>query len=661
MERPVTGADIEQIVRGLTAAAKALRLYPPTSPIPRQSVEAAASGLQARLAGEPVLSFKVSRDGLAFAGDTVAPGAPGGSDLAASLRDHGVAEVDFLPGVSVDELFAFLAAVRAKPEEVRDRGGLAAALQADGVEHVRTSAVSLTVIDSATADMMREDLDGFLRELATDPDKVSTWLGVAVKGDPGALAAGLTDLATAAGADNVGALLDSLAGAFVAQDADGKDAILGLALEQGSARQLLSKALARVPSRDLAGGLAFGAYGKNMLSMSTALSRLPLAERFGDVMAQVKDILPTLGHDTKQLDFLDHMIAVRTAPEPEQALADTQPVYRKVAEIAALDGAQIAGERDRVLASNEHADEAAVATLLRLLDQQEDLALYRRTLDSLSAMIPSLIERGRLPLAAHVLTEMNARESRGIQAWPELTEMLRAAIADATSARAMRALVGAVAEDPAAAAPAREIMQRAGEASQAAFVEAALSHKPDGLTIAEAIVGRRLNDMLSAAAPRVQWFQVAPLVAMLGREGEARPMAAVETLMRRPDEQSRREVANGLALAGGPLAVRHLSALLGDASLEVATAAARALAAVDAPGAAAALAGRLSHLEVDGKDYPLAREVIGALARSGDSAATDALSALAGRRALIKRGHFAEVTELARQALAQQSKGGGRP
>jgi hypothetical protein len=53
---------MEPIVRGLTAAAKALRLYPPTSPIPRQAAESATSALATFLAAEPVLPLRVVRD-----------------------------------------------------------------------------------------------------------------------------------------------------------------------------------------------------------------------------------------------------------------------------------------------------------------------------------------------------------------------------------------------------------------------------------------------------------------------------------------------------------------------------------------------------------------------------------------------------------------------
>lgn len=652
-------AGIEQIVRGLTAAAKALRLYPPSSPIPRQAVEATAAALHDRLAGEPVLALKVGRDGLEFVGQVLVAGAPGALDLAGSLRDHGVAEIAFTPGVTIDELIAFLTVADAKPDELRARGGIAAALMSDGVEHIRATAVTLTIVDASTVPVGDEEPDSFLRDLAADPDRVSTWLSVAVKTDPETLANSLADLAAAVGDENVPGLLDALASGFGGQAAGGQDALIGLAVEEGPARGLLAGMLARVPAHDVANSLACGSYGRNMLSLSSALSRLPLADRFSDVMSKVNEILPTLGHDAKELAFLEHMIEVRTSPETEPVLADAQPVYRKIADLASVDPGRISRARDEVVRTASRADEAAVGTLLRLLDQQSDFGLYCGTLESLAGMVPVLIERRQTPLAGRVITELTAREAREVQPWPELTGKLRAAIAEATGRRAMKALVAAAAADRNAVPIAREILHGAGEVSQATFVEEALAVKPDGLAVAELVVGRRLVDMLAAAAARVPWYQVSPLVAVLGRESDSRAQVAIGQLVHCGDEQSRREVAAGLAIAGGPGVVRHLATLLRDPSSEVAISATRALGEVKAPGASTALAQRLAEMDVDSKDFAVAREVIGALARRSDAVATEAITTVANRRSLMKRGHFVEITQLARQAL-EHTQGGAR-
>jgi len=78
------------------------------------------------------------------------------------------------------------------------------------------------------------------------------------------------------------------------------------------------------------------------------------------------------------------------------------------------------------------------------------------------------------------------------------------------------------------------------------------------------------------------------------------------------------------------------------------------------PGAAAELQRRFDELDCDGKDFIPCREIIGALARSADPSATAALEHIVARKALIKRGHFAEISDLAKQALSARMQGGVR-
>src|SRR5450759_2333529 len=90
--------ELDALVRGITAAAKTLRLYPPSSPIPKQSVESASASLAAFLEAEPVLSLAVARDGFSYAGEPVSANAPGVGDLADAMRAHGVADAGRIGG-----------------------------------------------------------------------------------------------------------------------------------------------------------------------------------------------------------------------------------------------------------------------------------------------------------------------------------------------------------------------------------------------------------------------------------------------------------------------------------------------------------------------------------------------------------------------------------
>ncbi|MBE0475902.1 MAG: HEAT repeat domain-containing protein [Coriobacteriia bacterium] len=645
---------LEAIVRTVATAAKTLRLYPPSSPMPRQSAEGAATALAAFLAGEPVLSLAVARDGLTRAGEAVAPGSTGTADFADLLRSHGIAEIDFLPGCSTEELLAFLTAVTRAPEELRAEGGLAAVMTAEGVEGVRVTDVALTVAEDVSPEEVG-DVDEFLRQLASDPDKLTAWISAAAKGDPAALAEGLAELYETAGGES-GALPEALARAFSKLDAEGKDALLGVAMGEGVVRRLAERAFGLVGTEEIAGALCSGLFGQNMLSLSSALTRLPLADRMRSVFAEVQQALEAYGRGGKEAAFLEHMVQVRTDQTPEPPLADAE-AYRETirrADVASEELGRVRGEA----ADGREVTRRSVTTMLTLLDQQRDFELFCRAADALALTVPTLLGQGDLRTASRVLGEMVKRQSAEVQPWPGLDERLRASIAKAFTGPAMRGLLETVAASPELAADAAELVRLGGDASAERIGEEGVGLKEEGLAAAETLIGRRLVDQLVAIAPRAQWYQVGPVVRRLAQEPDGRARDALLALMRRPDEQSRREAAGGLAGAG-PDAAGLLAEMLSDASLEVAMAAARSLAKCGGAAAVRSLETRLAALDVDGKDFLLARELIAALARIPGGEAASALRKLASRKALIKRGHFAEVRQLAAQAIELQAKTGG--
>lgn len=645
---------IEAVVRTMVAASKTLRLYPPASPIPRQSMNAARAALDEYFAsGAAVLPLVVGRSGFTCRGDQLDAG--GGADLATELREHGIAELAIMPGVADDELLAFLTTAAEKPEDVRAQGGLGVLLATRGVESLRVVDVCLTVVEENLDAGPGQDFDEFLRELIADPVKLANWYAAASAGDPHTFGDSLMELARVAGPGGLDGLLGSLSTAFMAQDAAAKDVLLGLALEPGAVRDLTGGMFGKLRSNDIAGSVLSGSFGKNMLSLSSALSNLPLEQVAAQVRAEVQAMLPGAGHNSKEAAFLDHMMDVRSSREPEPALTDAVGAYRTIAAAGRVDDSAVAGAR---AAAGSAVDASAVRTILALLDQQRDFELYCASAENLGGMVPRLIERGDLPLAVKVVSELTMRQSVAHSPWPDLGGRVAKAVEAAVGQRSMTALVNALLADPSQTALARDIVRQAGEQGAKAFVAEAIAHKGPGIAIAEQVVGRHVIDLLNVEAAHAQWFQLAAIVSRLATEGDPRSIQTIEALMRRPDEQSRREVVAGLAQVDCRAASRVLGLALKDASLEVAVVAARALAQGCASGAAGLLGSRLDELDVDGDGFVLAREIIGALARVKDPDAEGVLKKLAARRALIKRGHFAEVQDLAQKALQLRTQGG---
>ncbi len=652
-----TRQQLEAAIRGMATAGKTLKLYPPTSPIPRQAIETASAAIEAYLEFSPVLSLSIARDGFSWLGEPLGIGVPGVSDLADSLREHGVAELDVLPGCTSDELMSFLDVVMRSAEEIRAEGGVGSALASANVESIRTTDVKLTVVENA-APAEDEDIDEFLRQLASDPDRLAAWMAAASAGDPSVFAEGLEGLATAAGDSGLSRLAETMAHAFMLQEHDGQDAVLGLALEPGTVQQLAREMFGHLGTGDIASSLTGGLFGENMLSLSNALTQLPLEQRMHQVYEDVQRMLANGGRGMKETSFLEHMLEVRQLREPETPLVEADPTYLRVAEVATLGADEVDDIRRETEHSRESVHVAGVQTMLTLLDQQEDFEMYCRSVDSLASTVPRLIETGELEVSSRVLQELSAREARAVQPWPELTARLREAITKAVGQRSMTALLRAVIADPQKLPLARDIMHIAGEAAGPSLIAEAIASKDEGVQAAEELLGRRVLDLLVSGLPQAQWFQLGPAVTRLAREGDPRSMSALETVVHRPDEQSRREAGQALASVGGPGPLRLLGVLLEDPSMEVAVTTVRALAKHDTPNSAAMLAHRLDALDVDGKDYPLAREIIGALARLSDSGADEPLHRLATRKALIKRGHHAEVQDLVKQAIAVRHKRG---
>ncbi|MDP3630498.1 MAG: hypothetical protein Q8S43_06035, partial [Actinomycetota bacterium] len=559
---------IDTVVRSLATAVKTLRLYPPTSPIPRQTAEAAVDALTRFFVGEPVLALTVVRNGFSYAGAPIS--APGSVELADMLTGHGIAEVDIMPGVLTDDLIAFLGVILKDPENVRAAGGPGAMLAAIGIETVRVSDVALTVME-ADSFAQAEDVDEFLRELASDPDKLALWLSSATTGDPAALAEGLAELSTVVGAGGLENLMTSLTSAFLQQQQDGRDVLLKLAVKNENTSALMSSVLGNLKTGDIATSLAGGLFGKNVLSMSSMLAGLPLGARVSEVLAEVKPLLATAGHSARELSYLEHMLEVRERETPEAPITEQRPDYAKVAAIAEVKPEEYERARSEVQSSMARMNATSVATMLQLLDQQSDFDLYCKTLDGLASIMPALFEMRDLALANKVIVELASREARTDNPWPELTARLRETIAKATGPRSMSALLHAVADDPSLAAVARDVMRRSGTAGQAAFVREAIGMRDgDGLKLAEEVLGRRIIDLLIAEAPQAQWFSLGAIVGRLALEGDPRSQSAIEALMKRSDEPSRQEVAKALTSVGSDMALRQIAALMRDPGPEVA-------------------------------------------------------------------------------------------
>jgi hypothetical protein len=499
-----------------------------------------------------------------------------------------------------------------------------------------------------------QDADVLLRSVAADPGRLTAWLS-GVASDRTGLDRGLEALAAAAGSPEAPAA--ALSSSFAGLPGDQRDALMALAFEPGCSREVTDSFVSMLPDGDVAGALVGGRFGANMLSLSSALTSLPLGPRLDAVMAHVKESLVTAGHTDKELRFLDHMVEVRASSEAERSLADSEPDLTAIARSVCDDVGDLSAKHAELAGARDTTAQRALKTMLTLLDQQRDYGLYAETIDKIAAMVPGLVAVGDVQLASHALSELSGRSAQARDAWPGLTSRFETAVATATGPETTAALLRyAAAGGPSVVPAAREFLQLGGESAVRSLTEVALA-SGDGKTFdtAEAIVGRRVLDELCRMAPTVPPGGVAAVARRLAQAGaEPRCALALEGLALRPDATSRREVAAAVGRVDTMAAITLAEKLLDDRDIDVAMVAASALGHNPSDGASRALTHRLSQLDVDGRDFPLAREIVLALARHRDPIAKAALDRLSSRRTFLKRGNFTAFQEIVRQATAMQ-------
>lgn len=651
--------DIERVIRALSSAGKSLRLYPPTSPIPRQSVQAAVDAIDALFSGgTAALSLAVAREGFVSDGEQLSNAVPGVDDLLDELRAHGVACLTLTPGVTADELLTLLSSLMLQSDDATGRASLADMMRAAGCEHVQVAEVQLTVVDPLHIPT-EQDTDEFLRELSQDSGRLAAWFEGAAAGDPRSFEESLMELVRVSGPSGFNGLLRALASAFIAQEPESKDVLIGLALEDGPTRDLAGAMFAILSANDIAASVLGGSFGKNMLSLSNALTRLPLEQVTAEVRAEIQAMLPSSGHSAKEAAFLDHMIEVRAQGKEEEPLDRRDRSYRAVIEASLLSEETVSGTRMSVENSKRYVTAAGVRTMLALIQQQQDFALYCTGMDSLAAMVPALVEQSDLALARTVLSEISRRESTESASWPELPERVDAALLAATGPRTMSALVRVLSEDPALLPAGREFMRLARGAGNDELVAAAIELKRDGLAVADELLGGRLDEVLSRQALMAPWHLLGPIAARLARGATPAGQKALGALMQRPDEQSRREVVLGLGESGGEIAVAFMGAALADPSTEVVIAAARGLGRSGSVQATALVADRLGRIDIDNDDFDVVVELIGALAQLPGRTADETLDKLATRRGFMKRARHGEIQDLISRARTYRAQAGG--
>ncbi len=646
---------LDAVMRTLGSAYRAVRLYPPGTDMTMQAVSRACDAVEEYIQAEPALKLDVVRGGFILRGLDGVLTAPGVDDLAGALGSHGVGELHFVAPPTPEEALQLLLAAQRQAQELLDAGGIQSVLDKASVGSIRIVALILSKIETPP-EIPEEDADKFLAELAADPGRLAVWLRSLLASDDEGLTEGILTLASAA--DDVESFGRTLAASFLELDTDEKDRLLEISITLQPIHDVMVEMLANLTAVELTAAIRGGCYGRNLMSLSFALSKLPVGPRSAELLHETVAALRSADAQESDVQFLEQMVGLRQMPQPETPLEVANPAFR-----AMLAATQVPPEEfdsfRRAVSSRGSLDQGGVAILLYLLDSAEDLHGYTCVLGALSRSVPHLLESRDADLAMTILREITQRSVASDKPWPGLLAQFRQATETACGPRSMAAVLRMFEADPNAAQLAEELVSLGGETAAEALASAAIDSEVEGsLGYAEEVLGRRLPELLAPKAPEVEVQRAARLAEMLARDGGPRCMHALGLLLSRPEDGVRSKTARGIAAAGGQPFALLMPKILRDESSSVAMIGAQVVAQNGSPVAVQMLAKRLAEIEGE-KDLSLAREIIGAMAKSPSPVAEAALREITGRGSFLRRSKDSELKSLAEKALRSREAAGG--
>jgi hypothetical protein len=567
----------EEVVRALAAAAAAVRLYPPTSEIPAQTVARFVSVSETvTLAARGPVRFVVEPKAFKLGNQMLAEGHAQVTGLAEMLYAHQVGQLIVAPGLTAEETSAFLSCAGSDASAVREEGGLRAVIVKAGVSHLAVIEVTLrasTDTGLAGLDLTTAPLDAIgpavLRSAASWARSAATGEG---RDEIAEIIGGLESAARELAAERVAAALLQL-------DEATRAAVLAAAVRPDASGRVMEGALSVIANMKPA-----------TLARLMTLAAARAGGDAGSIMARLE-----LGPEAmRALELL-----LRPSPRTE-AESGVPPE---------IDAGAIANEAIEETADDDDAMRSALGTrnpgseAVRALVTTMCILDRAATPDAVEAIgeaLPRAIAAGAFPLVRTALAQLEESAER-----PELHDAV-------TLAR--RAL-----GQPDALLEGLLSLREASQARDAAAVVSA-----SGVAGAEVAVEAWL---VSPEAKR-------PLMIEVGRSMPEQFIAAVGRRIRTGDPVEVRELAGVLGRLGDRRAISVLSLALDHQAREVRTAAIAALEAIDADESWAAIVSALTH-----PDETTARAALETIRRTGRRRAVPAMLAVLQLRTSGTRNH----------------------
>jgi HEAT repeat protein len=613
----------EEIVRALAVAAAAVRLYPPTSEIPAQTVdrlvrvsEAVTSAARSpvRFAIEPK-SFKIG-DQLVGEGQAQVAG------LAEMLYAHQVGQLIVAPGVTAEETSTFLRCVGSDPSAVREEGGLRHVMVTAGVTHI--AVIELTLRASNEEGLAGLDLTSAPLEVLGPAvlRSAADWARSAASGS------GRDELAEVIGGLESAArelAMERVAQALLQLDEQTRGAVLAAAVRQDASGQAMEGMLAVIA---------------NMRPAQLARLLILAAGRTGGDPNSIMSRLTLPPEAMRALQLL-------LRPSPRSESESGVP--------ASIDAVILAGD---AVESDEDEDALAAAKLTLSSDAAAVRALVTTThilersptpesVDAIGEALPGAVAAGAFGAAHSALALLENLTSR-----PELDTAIartRHVLANPDALARGAAAIGSttVARDAAT------VFAAAGVAGSEAVLDAWLKVGDADRGTLEQIARALPEQIVAGAGRRIRSgdpVAVREIVTLLGRLGDRR---AVPSLSQALDHDSPEVRSAAIAAMAAVDTEESWAAVVSSLTHPDEATARQALAAIRGAGRRRAAPAMIAVLQLHSsgtRNHELKREIIEDVRAMGATEALPALRKIAGR-AFVWGRKARELRDAARRAV----------
>lgn len=699
-------ASIESLVKQLLVTFKAVKLYPPTSTIPRENAREVVSALRIQLRERSGIRIVVAKEGLFFESLPILPGQPAFDAFARELYARGLSDVRFHAGVTEEEITSFLGILLESPAEIEAAGGFEARLWDRQVDGITIGSAATKIVDTdIPAEQPGEEL---VEDDPWPPDneRIEAMLGgpfgvkpreqrllVRFMASPKLVNRYLADIAVARAAGGAAAALAEristlarIANGELAEDRHAlfrsiAEAVMGL--DHETRQELLAERLladARVDDavaeiirqldldevcRALAEGLDPDPVSRDGISRALRnLAMISMAAK-DDVSEAARTALADAGVSGENIEEIlegalpTHLHVLRKKDEPEPESIDSALKLIDLAPSRDL----VSDEKDEELrqlraeALTNITDGDVIAALVTIATLERRPEVFGSILASVEDNIVMLVEWGEFEIAtdaATALTALAQDDSLDPPMRARVGEVLKTLAAPAqirVIARAMRVFDSGSPEHIIC----RRLLSVLGGHTIDSLLEV-LADEPD-MAARKALVDlvtdlapshvQRLGEQVSD--PR--WYFVRNVVSILGSTRGSDTLPYLGRTLRHPDARVRRETIRALSAVRDRLADEMLIAALMDDDAQNVQLAARYLGKLDARGSSSAL---IAVARGDGRgsrDIGPRIEAIEALGRMRATEAAPALRELAGRKSIMRSGRAREIRAAAESAL----------